>query len=230
MTLYATSNVVATTVPAENGGCGTEHRRPVISGAPQHPWGLVCPPCEDFLRKNNSDQWSITTSEIPETYDEKLAREDFDRRGAKDKDAILTLALARLAGIDSSELPESLTRMISGVPAHVPVQGKIVCGECGSDSAAGMKFCGQCGSLMSPLATKAAIGGPQRPAEPPAPAPVAQHRAGPVRLQDLRGDELRAACRARGLADEGVRKDLMKRLRGAGVSNADLQKLLLVAA
>src|SRR5580658_4457070 len=69
MTLYATSNVVATTVPAENGGCGTEHRRPVISGAPQHPWGLVCPPCEDFLRKNNSDQWSITTSEIPETYD-----------------------------------------------------------------------------------------------------------------------------------------------------------------
>ena len=229
MTLYATSNLVAATVPAENGGCGVEHRRPVISGAPQNPWSLSCPPCEDFLRKHNSDQWSVTMSEIPETYDEKLAREDFDKRGAKDKDAILTLALARLAGIDSRELPESLTRMISGVPAHVPLAGKMVCPQ-GHDSPAGMKFCGQCGSLMSPLATKAAIGDPQRPAEPPAPAPVGQHRAGPVRLQDLRGDELRAACRARGLPDEGVRKDLMKRLRGAGVSNADLQKLLLAAA
>lgn len=227
--LYGRSDIASVHVPAEDfGGCGTTHRRPVVNGAPAQIWGLDCPPCEDHLR--HSDQWGTTSSEIPETHDEVKAREDFDRRGAKDKDAILTLALARLAGIESSELPESLTRMISGVPAHVPVQGKIVCGECGSDSAAGMKFCGQCGSLMSPLATKAAIGGPQRPAEPPAPAPVGQHRAGPVRLQDLRGDELRAACRARGLPDEGVRKDLMKRLRGAGVSNADLQKLLLAAA
>ena len=228
MTLYATSNLVAATVPAENGGCGVEHRRPVISGAPQNPWSLSCPPCEDFLRKHNSDQWSVTMSEIPETYDEKLAREDFDKRGAKDKDAILTLALARLAGIDSSELPESLTRMISGAPLHVPVAGKMVCPQ-GHDSPAGMKFCGQCGSPMSSPVTKAALDAPQRPAEPPVAASVTLHRQGPVRIQDLRHDELKAACRARGLPDEGVRKVLMKRLRDARVTNADLQRLLVAA-
>ena len=227
MTLYATSNLVAATVPAENGGCGVEHRRPVISGAPQNPWGLDCPPCEDFLRKNNADQWSATLSEIPETYDEKLAREDFDKRGAKDKDAILTLALARLAGIDSRELPESLTRMISGVPAHVPLAGKMVCPQ-GHDSPAGMKFCGQCGSPMSGIA-QAAIDGPQRAAAPSVPLGSPQQGAKPFRLQDLRHDELQAACRARGLPDEGVRKVLMRRLRDARVTNADLQRLLVAA-
>ena len=226
--LYGRSDIASVHVPAEDfGGCGTTHRRPGVNGAPAQIWGLDCPPCEDHLR--HSDQWGTTSSEIPETHDEVKAREDFDRRGAKDKDAILTLALARLAGIESSELPESLTRMISGVPAHVPVQGKIVCGECGSDSAAGMKFCGQCGSPMSSPVTKAALDAPQRPAEPPVAASVTLHRQGPVRIQDLRHDELKAACRARGLPDEGVRKVLMKRLRDARVTNADLQRLLVAA-
>ena len=94
----------------------------MINGVPQHPWGLDCPPCEDFLRTRNPDQWSVTVSEIPETHDETKAREDFEKRGAKDKDAIMTLALARLAGIDASELPDSLTRMVSGARAHVPAE------------------------------------------------------------------------------------------------------------
>ena len=50
-----------------------------------------------------------------------------------------------------------------------------------------------------------------------------------MRLQDLRLDELQAACRAAGLPDAGVRKELMKRLRTAGVSNADLSRLLVAA-
>ena len=48
-------------------------------------------------------------------------------------------------------------------------------------------------------------------------------------MQDLTRDELQAACRARGLPDDGFRKELMKRLRAARVSNADLQQLLVAA-
>jgi SAP domain len=228
MTLYPPSNWVESTVPVDLGGCGQPHRRPYVNGAPVHPYEINCPPCEDYLRKNNSDQFSATVSEIRETYDEKLAREDFDKRGAKDKDAILTLALARLAGIDSAELPESLTRMISGAPLHVPVQGQLECAN-GHPSPPGKKFCGECGSPMSTPVSKAALGAPQRPAEPPAAAPSPARRAVPQRLQDLRHDELQAACRLRGLPDQGVRKDLMKRLRNAGVTNADIQRLLVAA-
>ena len=178
MTLYATSNLVAATVPVVNGGCGTEHRRPVINGAPQHPWGLACPPCEDFLRKNNADQWSATLSEIPETYDEKLAREDFEKRGARDKDALMTLIMAKAVGIDPSQLPDSLTRMVTGIPLHIPVQGQLECVN-GHPSPAGKKFCGDCGAPMSSPVTAGAISAPQRPAGPPAAAP-SPHR-GPGR-------------------------------------------------
>ena len=222
MTLYPPSNWVESTVPVDLGGCGSPHRRPYVNGAPVHPYALECPLCEDYLRKNNSDQFSATPSEIRETYDEKLAREDFDKRGAKDKDAILTLALARLAGIDSAELPESLTRMISGAPLHVPVQGQLEC-PAGHGQPSGSKFCNECGAPMSRPVTKAALDAP------PVAAPSQDQGRGPVRLQDLRHDELRAACRARGLPDQGVRKELMKRLRNAGVTNADLQRLLVAA-
>ena len=93
-----------------------------------------------------------------------------------------------------------------------------------------MKFCGQCGAPMSRPVTKAALDAPQRPAEPPvAAASVSRHRDGPVKLQELRHDELQAACRARGLPDDGFRKVLMKRLRNAGVTNADLHGLLVAA-
>ena len=121
MVLYAANDRMAVSVsPGAHGGCGASHSRPVRDGAPVFPWVLDCPGCEDFLRHDSG--WAVTAAEIPETYDETKQREDFDKRGAKDKDAILTLALARLAGIGSDELPESLTRMISGVPAHVPAE------------------------------------------------------------------------------------------------------------
>ena len=227
MTLWSRSDLAAVTVSvAAHGGCGRTHSRPVNGDKPVTVWQLDCTQCEDHLR--HDPHWAVTPSEVPETWDESKSREDFERRGAKDKDAVLTLALARLAGIDAAELPESLTRMISGRPLHVPVAGKMVCPQ-GHDSPAGMKFCGQCGSPMSSPVTKAALDAPQRPAEPPVAASVTLHRQGPVRIQDLRHDELKAACRARGLPDEGVRKVLMKRLRDARVTNADLQRLLVAA-
>jgi hypothetical protein len=221
MTLYAASNLGAVIVPAESGGCGIEggHSRPVINGAPQHPWALACPPCEDFLRTHNADQWSSTTVEIPETYDETKARENFEKRGAKDKDAILTLALARLAGIGSDELPESLTRMISGVPAHVPAE--LECPQ-GHGQPAGRKFCAECGSPMRGTAAAAALESPQKPEQAPA-------GGKPRRLRDARLDELQALARARTLDAGGNRADLIARLSEAGVTSNDLAAVSVAA-
>jgi hypothetical protein len=176
-------------------------------------WKLDCNGgCEDHLR--HDQHWAITASEIPETHDETRAREDFERRGAKDKDAVLTLALARLAGIDAAELPESLTRMISGVPAHVPVAGKMVCPQ-GHENAPGQKFCGECGAPMSSPAAKAAIGGPERPADPPAGEASPSHGGKARPLRDRRLDELQVIASAMGLDAEGTRTDILDRIRAA---------------
>lgn len=104
MTVYSASNLVWVAVSAEgHGGCGEPHSRPVVNGAPQQPWVLTCEQCENFLR--GDPMWSVTPADIPETYDEKKIREDFEKRGAKDKDAILTLAIARLAGFEPESFP-----------------------------------------------------------------------------------------------------------------------------
>ena len=161
--------------------------------------------------------------EVPETHDETKARENFEKRGAKDKDAILTLALARLAGIESSELPESLTRMISGVPAHVP--GQMVCPS-GHANPPGKAFCGDCGAPMHGSPAQAALpAAVQKAAEPPpATGPVK-----PRRLRDARLDELQALARNASIEPEGTRADLIARLAAAGVTNNDLAALLVAA-
>lgn len=224
MTLWSRSDLAAVTVSVDaHGGCGRTHSRPVNGDRPVPVWQLDCTQCEDHLR--HDPHWSVTASEIPETHDEKLAREDFEKRGAKDKDAVLTLALARLAGIDASELPESLTRMISGAPLHVPVQGLLEC-PAGHAQRAGQKFCGECGSPMSAPVTKAALSAPERSAEPPAAEPSPRPRFTPQRLSDARQEQLQALARERGLDDGGTRKELTDRLTGAGVTNADFRRFL----
>lgn len=214
MTLFSDSSVQQVNVPAETGGCGRIHYRPEVNGAPQHPWLLTCEPCEDHLRKTGDVHWAGTLSEIPETYDEKLAREDFEKRGAKDKDAVLTLALAKLAGLDASQLPASLTRMISGQPAHVP--GMLECPR-GHAQPSGLKFCGECGTSMSGPVPAAALNGPDSPAAAP---------ARPVRLRDQNKATLQALCAARGLDASGSNADLVTRLSSAGVTNNDLAAFL----
>jgi SAP domain len=223
MALWARSDLASVSVSAAHGGCGEVHVRPAPGGNPVQLWKLDCEACADYLRSDA--HWSVTSSEIPETHDEKVAREDFERRGAKDKDAIMTLAIAKIAGIDPSQLPESLTRMISGQPLHIPVQGQMECPS-GHAQRAGQKFCGECGAPMSAPVTKAALDAPERHAEPPVTAPLQRHGSRPVRLQDLRADELRVVARARGLDSGGVRKDLIRRLKTAGVTNGDLRQYL----
>src|SRR5215469_9657550 len=144
MTMHARSDLASISVSAAHGGCGTTHVRPAPGGNPVALWSLTCPACEDFLR--SSDLWASSPADIPETHDEKLNREDFEKRGAKDKDAIMTLAIAKLAGMDASDLPESLTRMISGAKAHVPQT--VNCPD-GHPNPLDQKFCGECGQLIS---------------------------------------------------------------------------------
>jgi hypothetical protein len=219
MTVYARGDLAYKIIPVEGfGGCGLPHGRPVVNGAPAKVWALDCPPCENHLR--HDPQWGTTPAEIPETYDETKAREDFDKRGARDKDAILTLALARLAGIGPDELPESLTRMISGVPAHVP--GQMECPQ-GHGQPAGRKFCAECGSPMHGTPAAAAISAPHKPAEPVA---AAQPGKRPARLRDQPKGVLQALARGRGLDEAGTNAELVTRLSNAGVTSNDVAAYL----
>jgi SAP domain len=222
MTVYGRNDVAAVTISEAHGGCGRAHSRPVEHGVPAKLFVLTCDGgCENHLR--HDPQWSSTISELPECHDEELRRTDFEKRGALDERKLMAMALAKLTGI---EIPDTIAGMITGAAPHIA--GMMECPS-GHGQPAGSKFCNECGAPMSSPATKAALPGPQHPAEPPVAEPGLHQGGRPVRIQDLRHDELQAACRARGLPAEGVRKELMKRLRSAGVTNADLQALLVAA-
>ncbi len=233
MTLYPASSPMAVIVPTEAfGGCGNLHSRPVRNGAPVHPWTFDCPACENHLR--HDPLWSSTLSEIPETHDENKAREDFDKRGARDKDQVLALALAKLAGI---ELPESLLRPITGnlpkaialmeCPAgHPGKPGSKFCATCGvamhqpvnaltaapalcpegHENAPGGKFCATCGSAM-------ATGTPQAQAAHLTPGGEPEPAARKIRLRDMRLEDLQALARERRVDADGTRVELIDRLK-----------------
>lgn len=218
MAVFAMSSIASINVGTAHGGCGQVHQREPGEAL----WYIECEACENFLR--HDPHFSVTAAEIPETFDEAKAREDFEKRGAKDKDAILTLAIARLAGIDSSMLPESLTRMISGAPLHVPgmqvAAGQIVC-PAGHANAAGKKFCGDCGESLHGTPADRVLPAPQKAAETPKDADTGKMR----RIRDARLDELQALCAARGVDPDGTRAELISRLGAAGVTNKDLADL-----
>lgn len=206
-------------------------------------WKLDCPGgCEDHLR--NDSLWSATVSEIPETPDEKLTREDWEKRGIKDRDNVLALALGRLAGV---ELPETL-RMPELAQHSAAIAGKLVC-EAGHDCDAGSKFCPECGAAVRRtvpvaacpqghqvaagskfcpecgnaivVASRAAIAAPAGPiplrdlAPEAAAAPAPANGARKKPLKDMRLTDLQAKAREKGLDDTGTRADLLARLRAA---------------
>jgi hypothetical protein len=223
MTLYAASDRVAVSVsPDGEGGCGTTHRRPFTNGAPEKLWALDCPPCENHLRHDPG--WSTTLSEIPETHDEKKSREDYEKRGAKDVNTMLALALARMTGGD---IPDTVAGMISGAMPHLAgiTTGKMVCPD-GHENPPGKKFCGDCGAAMHKGAAAAALEPPPPPAaangapsgnghtpgdwEPPRDG---QGRKKPMR--DWRLEDLQALAHQMGADPGGSRTDLIGRLRAA---------------
>ena len=241
MSLWARSDLASVSVsPTAHGGCGLVHNRPAPGGKPVDLWELDCPACSDHLR--HDPLWSSTLSEIPETHDEKNAREDFDKRGARDKDQVLAMALAKLAGV---ELPESLLRPITGnmpravalmeCPAgHPGKPGSKFCATCGvpmqqpvnalsaapvlcpdgHENAAAAKFCGECGIPMAAL-----LKAPQAQAAhltPGDPEPAANGKK--VRLRDMRLEDLQAKARQAGLDAGGTRTELIDRIRAVPVA------------
>lgn len=216
MTIYAISSIAYVAVGSAHGGCGQGHSRPVAQGAPVKVWGLTCPPCEDHLRSDA--HWSPTISAIPETFDEKLGREDWERRGALDRDQVLALALAKLAGV---ELPETLRRTVSGLAPHVP--GTVECAE-GHENRAGAKFCAECGSPMRAQPPLSAVvscpGGHENDAASKfcaecgltmtAALPAAGDPADD--LSGMNANQLRAEAKKRGVDTSGTKADLLSRL------------------
>ncbi len=155
--IYPPSDFVAVIIPAEGGrGCGAEHRRPDgPDGRPVQPWALSCAGgCEAWLLAHDS-RWVQQPEDIRETFDEIKARERFELRGTKDRDALVALALARMAGVSQAEIPSSIAKALSGLPAHVP--GVVVCGS-GHDNRPGSRFCSACGEQLGRPAAAAAIG------------------------------------------------------------------------
>ena len=96
----------------------------------------------------------------------------------------MAMAMAKMMGI---EIPDTIAGALAGQMQHIP--GVMECAN-GHGNPAGQKFCGACGAPMSSLAAKAALPGPERPAEPPAAESFPSQEGKAVRLQDLRLDEL----------------------------------------
>jgi hypothetical protein len=154
--LYPPADIASVTIPADGRGCGQVHKRPETpDGRPVHPWGLSCGGgCEDFLLRTDS-RWARTIAEIPLTYDQAKEQEHLALRGTTDRDSILTLALAKLAGLDVTQLPASIT---GPALAAAPVAGLIACPSCQRAQPAGHAYCASCGTGMRSAVPAAGIG------------------------------------------------------------------------
>ncbi len=147
MPAYAPSDMISVNIPAEGDrGCGEIHARETgPDGYPVQPWRIDCPQCSSWLLANDN-RWSATVEDISETYDEKRARENFEKRGVRDRDALVALAMARMAGLSQAEIPPSIAKALTGLPAHVP--GVTLC-VAGHDNTPGSRYCRECGAAMS---------------------------------------------------------------------------------
>jgi len=133
--LYARADVTYVCVPAESGGCGQPHRRPVIDGAPAQQFKLVCTGCENYLRADiarsggnkkvrtvNGDYglamkerylglWGATPDTIPEAPDEELKREH-------DEQSMITK--------NAASQTETLAQIGAAVAGNAELMGKFI--------------------------------------------------------------------------------------------------------
>ena len=212
----------------DQGCCGQVH--PYVINASGFPSITCANGCEDFLRHDPLHK--MLASEVPETYDEKTTREDWEKRGAADQQYIQAMVMAKAFGL---EIPDSFARLGTGgrkalpgaakCPAgHEVRAGNAFCGTCGASMTADLvrckdghandpseKFCGDCGVPMGDLVPGAVIPDVPRIAAPAAPKPAARRKP----LKDYRHAELQAMAKARGLSGEGVKADIIARLRAA---------------
>ena len=200
-------------------------------------WKLECALCEPYL--STDPLFSTSLADLPETPDEVKGSEDFAKRGATDRDNVLAIAMAKLAGV---ELPQTIRQAISGAsPALPAIAGIMVC-EQGHDCEPGSRFCTECGSPMRRPSVAACPNGHQvgrerevlprvrhraepgrhghaAAIEPPAAVPAAAAKAAPrvKPLKDWRVEDLRALARRKGLDDSGTRVEVLERIRQAKV-------------
>ena len=221
MTLYARSDVMCVAIPADSGGCGQSHSRPVIRGAPAKDFKLDCPPCEANLRGDRKSKilkyqinektgqpvrlgrvadadpmWSSTPDTVPLSPDEERVNAVRQERGAQQIQMIQALAALRATGIETP--PEALWLLERELPAGV-LRGTMLCVN-GHDNPAGLKFCGECGASM---AARGVIGSD----EPEGDTPVDLSRLHPQTLAKM--------CRERDLPDKGGKDVLIGRLQAA---------------
>jgi hypothetical protein len=234
--LYARSDVAHVALSAEGGGCGRGHSRPVIDGAPVRIWRLECPQCAASPILRNDPLWAGTVSEIPETPDETRAREDLELRGSRDRDQIMALALARLAGMP--EAADALQTLMSGTPNAAVPHDLGATKECpnGHTASAGTNFCGECGhnftqtgkaqtgEVHGGINTLTAdqviqFGEPGDAHKMAAPIPAGPYAFPQLTKSDVDGmkvAELREECKRRGLDQHGTKAELAARLTSAG--------------
>jgi paraquat-inducible protein B len=98
MAVYARSDMMSVFVPAESGGCGQPHSRPVINGVPAKIWKLGCSQCEKDIKADiarstyttyidgkkhvvNNGTWSESQLHVPLTPDESEVADAMEKSG-----------------------------------------------------------------------------------------------------------------------------------------------------
>ena len=225
MSRYPRSDVMSVSIPAESGGCGQSHSRPVIKGAPVKVWKLDCPPCEAFLSGERKPQvlqftpgqpdkgvgpshkrvtdadplWSSTRETVALTPDQQKTYHLQIERGEQQLRALESIATLSKAGVDFRSRPDVLFYLREQELPESLLQGTLVCAN-GHDVAAGNAFCGECGVSMAARGALAA-------AEPSGDPEVDLGRLHPQTLAKM--------CRERDLPDKGSKDVLIGRLQAA---------------
>lgn len=83
MGLYGRNDVMSVSVPSTSGGCGVTHSRPVADGVAADEWDLekTCVTCAGSIK--GDPLWAAMPAEVPETPDERMIREDAEKRGER---------------------------------------------------------------------------------------------------------------------------------------------------
>ena len=193
--------------------------------------------------------WSSTIAEIPETHDEKLTREDLEKRGARNQSQMTALALAKIAGIPGAEtaLGMAMGAGAANCPNDHPVTpGVKFCPDCGAQVAApaesrmfpcghanpsSARFCAECGgpaelpdTTITHEDAQAALRASLAEVKVVAPPEPPQRPAPPslpsnTAMRKMGKDDLLTLAAGAGVATGGSRQDVLDRLIAANNGN-----------
>jgi SAP domain-containing protein len=226
MTLYARSDMMSVSIPATSGGCGANHTRPVVEGAPVRDWGLDCPPCEGYLRGDRKQKilkttpgdskngvpipgrqervadsdpfWSSTAESVPLTPDELKVNAGRTERATTQIQMIQALAALRAAG---TEIPFETEWLMERELPSAFIKGQVICSNL-HNNIAGAKFCNVCGVSMNK----------QNEITPPQPK---EELITEIPLHMLAASALKQKCKELGLPVNGRKEEMIKRLEAA---------------